>query len=118
MSSQGLLTEIKKHLPFRVYGKGPVLELFKAGGHFVNKKTELEATEVFRSDESGELVCTVVFDGKEKISAALTNLKLDISHPLFNKVRNYRREVEVELSQQEAPDVNRASFRIKDLYKK
>lgn len=116
MSAQGLLVEVKKNIPFRVYGKGPVIELFRELGHFVDKKTALEVTDVFRSDESGELVCEVSLAGKGKISAALTNLKLDISHPLYRKVKNYRDEVVADLTSQKI-DVNRASFKIGDLYK-
>lgn len=117
MSAQGLLTEIKKHLPFRVYGKGPVLELLREMGMSADKKTPLRATEVFRSNESGELVCVVDWDGKEKVTAALTNLRLDIKHPLFNKVRDYHKEVERELSKP-GQNVNRSSFRVGDLYRK
>lgn len=116
MSEQGLLIEIKKHLPFRVYGKGPVIDLLREMGCFLDKKTALQVTDVFRSDESGEIVCEVTFDGK-KASAALTNLKLDITHPLYRKAKNYRADVVQELSRQET-DINRASFRVGDLYKK
>lgn len=116
MSAQGLLIEIKKYLPLRVYGKGVVLELLREMGCHADKKTPLQVTEVFRSNESGELVCSIVVEGKEKISAALTNLRLDITHPLFNKVRNYQREVATELAKPDK-DVNRSSFRVGDLYR-
>ncbi|OGW26581.1 MAG: hypothetical protein A3K09_01510 [Nitrospinae bacterium RIFCSPLOWO2_12_FULL_47_7] len=113
----GLLTEIKKYLPLRVYGKGAVLELLREMGCSVDKKTPLRVTDVFRSTESGELVCFIAMEGQENVTAALANLRLDITHPLFNKVRNYQREVEVELAKPEQ-DVNRSSFRVGDLYKK
>ena len=117
MSAQGMLVEVKKHLPFRVYGKGPVIELIREMGAFVDKKTPLEVTSAFRSDESGEIVCEVTFPGDGKVSAALTNLKLDITHPLYRKVKNYRDEVVEDLGKQEL-DVNRSSFKIGDLYRK
>ncbi|MBI4382564.1 MAG: hypothetical protein HY579_00840 [Nitrospinae bacterium] len=117
MSAQGLLSEIKKYLPLKVYGKGPVLELLREMGVFAEKTTPLQATEVFRSNESGELVCLVAPEGKEKVTAALTNLRLDIKHPLFAKVRNYQREVEREISKP-GQNVNRSSFRVGDLYKR
>ncbi len=116
MSAQGLLNEIKKHLPFRAYGKGVVLELLREMGCLADKKTPLKIVDVFRSSESGELVCVVAVEGKENVSAALTNLRLDISHPMFNKVRNYHREVETELAKPEQ-NVNRSSFRVGDLYR-
>ncbi len=116
MSAQGLLNEIKKHLPFRAYGKGVVLELLREMGCLADKKTPLKIVDVFRSSESGELVCVVAVEGKENVSAALTNLRLDISHPLFNKVRNYHREVEREVAKPEQ-DVNRSSFRVGGLYR-
>ncbi|GJL77968.1 MAG: hypothetical protein NPINA01_09570 [Nitrospinaceae bacterium] len=116
MSAQGLLVEVKKHIPFRAYGKGPVIELFRELGVFVDKKTALEVTDAFRSDESGEIVCEVAVDGKGKISAALTNLKLDITHPLYRRVKNYRDEVVDDLTKQEL-DVNRTSFSVGDLYR-
>lgn len=117
MSAQGLLVEIKKHLPLRVYGKGPVLELFRETGAFVDKKTPLQVTDIYRDAESGELVCFISVDGKERVTAALTNLKLDITHPLYRKVKNYREEVARAIA---GPDqnVNRSSFRVGDLYRK
>lgn len=117
LSAHGLLVEVKKHLPFRAYGKGPVIELIREMGAFVNKKTPLEVTDAFRSDESGEIVCEVTFEGNGKVSAALTNLKLDITHPLYRKVKNYRDEVVEDLGKQEL-DVNRSSFKVGDLYRK
>ena len=118
MSEQQLLVEVKKQVPFRVYGKGPVLDLLREMGHFVNKKTPLTVTDAFRSDESGEIVCELSLEGGGSCTAAITNLKLDITHPLYRRVKNYRAEVVDELQQQEAPDVNKASFRVGDLYKK
>ena len=98
------------------YGKGPVIELIREMGAFVDKKTPLQVTDAFRSDESGEIVCEVTFPGDGKVSAALTNLKLDINHPLYRKVKNYRDEVVEDLDKQEL-DVNRSSFKIGDLYR-
>lgn len=109
--------EVKKHIPFRVYGKGPVLELWKELGQFIDKKTPLQVTDAFRSDQSGEIVCEVALEGKGKISAALTNLKLDITHPLYRKVKNYRTEVVQDLTKREL-DVNRSSFKVGDLYRR
>lgn len=121
MSSQGLLIEIKRHLPLRAYGNGPVLELLREMGSHVTKKTPLDITDVFRSSESGEIVCEIAMDGQDKLTAALANLRLEYSHPLFRKVKNYRDEE----ANREAPaqpgrpaqDVNRGGFRIRDLYK-
>ena len=107
---------MKKNIPFQVYGKGPVIELWRELGVFVDKKTALQVTDAFRSDESGEIVCEVSLEGKGKISAALTNLKLNITHPLYRKVKNYRDEVVDDLTKQEL-DVNRTSFSVGDLYK-
>jgi hypothetical protein len=116
LSAQSLLAEVKKQMPFRVYGKGPVIELLREMGVFVDKKTPLQVTDAFRSDQSGEIVCEVTVEGKGKVSAALTNLKLDISHPLYRKVKNYRDEVVDDLQKQDL-DVNRASFSVGDLYR-
>ena len=114
--SSGLLTEIKKYLPLRAYGKGAVLELLREMGCSADKKTPLRVIDIFRSTESGELVCIIAVEGKENITAALTNLRLDITHPLFNKMRNYQREVATELAKPDQ-NVNRSSFRVGDLYK-
>ena len=116
MSAQNLLVELKKHLPLRVYGKGPVLELFREMGQFVDKKTSLQVTDAFRSQDSGEIICSLSA-GNQSVTVALTNLKLDITHPLFRKVRDYRNEVATDLATQ-GQDVNRSSFRVRDLYKK
>jgi hypothetical protein len=116
LSAQGLMVEVKKHIPFRAYGKGPVIELLREMGVHVNKKTALQVTDVYRSDESGELVCEVSVEGHGKVSAALTNLKLDINHPLYRKVKNYRDEVVAEIVSQDG-DVNSTSFKVGDLYK-
>ncbi|MCH8209029.1 MAG: hypothetical protein IIA62_08295 [Nitrospinae bacterium] len=121
MSSQGLLVEIKSHLPLTAYGNGPVLELLREMGSPVNKKTPLNVTDVFRSSESGEIICEIAMDGKGKVTAALANLRLEITHPLFRKVKNYRDEE----ANKEAPektgrpsqDVNRESFRAGDLFR-
>ncbi len=116
MSAQGLLVEVKKHIPFRAYGKGPVIELLREMGVRVDKKTALMVTDVYRSDESGELVCQITIEGQGKASAALTNLKVDITHPLYRKIKNYRDEVVSDLVSQDQ-DVNRSSFKVGDLYR-
>ncbi len=121
MSSQGLLVEIKSHLPLTAYGHGPVLELLREMGSQVNKKTPLDVTDVFRSSESGEIVCEIAMDGKGKVTAALANLRLEITHPLFRKVKNYRDEEAnreaPEKTERPSQDVNRDSFRVGDLYR-
>lgn len=117
MSAQSLLLELKKYLPLKVYGKGPVIELLREMGKFVDKKTPLRVTDMFRSQESGEIVCTLTFEDRQQTTAALTNLKLDITHPLYRKVKNYRIEVAEAISSPEQ-DVNRPSFRVGSLYKK
>jgi hypothetical protein len=116
LSAQGLLVEVKKHIPFRAYGKGPVIELLREMGVRVDKKTALMVTDVYRSDESGELVCQITIEGQGKASAALTNLKVDITHPLYRKIKNYRDEVVSDLVSQDQ-DVNRSSFKVGDLYR-
>ena len=121
MSSQGLLVEIKGHLPLTAYGNGPVLELIREHGKSVNKKTPLNVTDVYRDSESGEIICEITIESSEKVTASLANLRLGITHPLFRKVKNYRDET----ANKEAPkkrerpsqDVNRSSFRVGDLYK-
>ena len=119
MSEQSLLIEIKKHIPLRAYGNGPVVEMMRELGLHANKKTQLTVTDVFRDSESGELVCQVNTEGVDSFSAALTNLKLDITHPLYRKVRNYRDEVANTLAQPEdVPNVNSSSFRMGSLYGK
>ena len=117
--SQGLLIEIKKHMPLRAYGNGPVVEMMRELGLHANKKTQLTITDVFRDGESGEIVCQVKADGADSFSAALTNLKLDINHPLHRKVKNYRNEVANALAQPEdSANVNSSSFRMGSLYGK
>ena len=119
MSAQSLLIEMKKQLPLRAYGNGPVVEIMRELGLHANKKTQLTVTDVFRDSESGELVCQVKADGIDSFSAALTNLKLDITHPLFRKVKNYRDEVANTLAQpDDAPNVNSSTFRMGSLYGK
>jgi hypothetical protein len=125
MSSQGLLVELKRHLPLRAYGNGPVLELLRELGNHVTKKTPLNVTNLFRESERGEIVCEISMEGKEKMTAALANLRLDITHPLFRKVKNYRDEEanreepeKAEPSARPTPNVNSGGFRVRDLYKK
>jgi len=48
----------------------------------------------------------------------LTNLKLDITHPLYRVVKNYRNDVAQALATPDAGNINKGSFRIGDLYKK
>jgi len=116
MSAQGLLTELKKYLPLRAYGNGPVLELMREMGLHVNKKTPLTVSSAYRDSESGEIVCEVAIEGGEKFSAALANLKLDITHPLYRKVKNYRDEVANALAESDTPNVNSQSFSMRNLY--
>ncbi len=119
MSAQSLLVEIKQHIPLRAYGNGPVVEMMRELGLHANKKTQLTVTDVFRDSESGELVCQVKAEGADSFSAALTNLKLDITHPLYRKVKNYRDEVANALAQPEdASNVNSSTFRMGSLYGK
>ena len=90
-------------------------------GSQVNKKTPLNVTDVFRSSESGEIICEIAMDGKGKVTAALANLRLEITHPLFRKVKNYRDEEAnreaPEKTERPSQDVNRESFRVGDLYR-
>ncbi len=119
MSAQSLLIEIKKHMPLKAYGNGPVIEMMREMGLHANKKTQLTVTDVFRDGESGEIACQVKADGADSFSAALTNLKLDITHPLYRKVKNYRDEVANALAQPEdAPNINSSTFRMGSLYGK
>ena len=88
-------------------------------------KTPLEIIDIYRDDNSGELVCKLSPDGKGEFTAALTNLKLDITHPLYQKVKNYQVEVSEALGKQDVEDTRQASidqedrggFRVGDLYK-
>ncbi len=126
MSAQQLLNELLEHLPLRVYGRGAVLTLLREMGFTVKNKTPLTVTDVFRDDESGELVCKLSPDGVGDFTAALTNVKLDITHPLYRKVKNYQGEVSESLGKQDVEDSrqtqieseDRGGFRVGDLYKK
>ncbi|HAK37170.1 MAG: hypothetical protein QGG38_01750 [Nitrospinaceae bacterium] len=126
MSAQQLLNELLEHLPLRVYGRGAVLTLLREMGFTVKNKTPLTVTDVFRDDESGELVCKLTPDGVGDFTAALTNVKLDITHPLYRKVKNYQGEVSESLGKQDVEDSrqtqieseDRGGFRVGDLYKK
>ena len=125
MSAQSLLTDLLKHLPLRVYGRGAVLTLLREMGFPVKNKTPLEVLDVYRDDNSGELVCKLSPDGKGDFTAALTNLKLDIAHPLYRKVKNYQVEVSEALGKLDVEDTrqtsidqeDRGGFRVRDLYK-
>jgi hypothetical protein len=125
LSAQVLLNELLQHLPIRVYGRGAVLTLLREMGFKVKNKTPLEVFDIYRDDNSGELVCKLSPDGKGDFTAALTNLKLDINHPLYRKVKNYQIEVsdalgklDVEETRQQSMDQEgRGSFRVGDLYK-
>ena len=124
--SQQLLKELLKHLPLRAYGRGAVLTLLREMGFAVKNKTPLTVIDIFRDDESGELVCKLTPDGTGEFTAALTNLKLDINHELYRKVKDYQLEVSEELGKQDSEDTrqtqieseDRSTFRVGDLYKK
>ena len=126
MSAQQLLNDLLKHLPLRVYGRGAVLTLLREMGFVVKNKTPLTVIDIFRDDESGELVCKLTPDGTGEFTAALSNLKLDIAHPLYRKVKDYQIEVSESLGKQDAEDSrqaridreDRSGFRVGDLYKK
>ncbi|HJL73371.1 MAG TPA: hypothetical protein QGI40_05900 [Nitrospinaceae bacterium] len=126
MSAQQLLNELLEHLPLRVYGRGAGLTLLREMGFTVKNKPPLTVTDVFRDDESGELVCKLTPDGVGDFTAALTNVKLDITHPLYRKVKNYQAEVSESLGKQDVEDSrqtqidseDRGGFRVGDLYKK
>ncbi len=104
----------------------PVISLLKEMGFRVNKKSPLEVKDIHRDDNSGELVCTLTPDGEGEFTAALTNLRLDITHPLYRAVKDYQQEVAEALGKQDMEDMrqtaiareDRGSFRIGDLYKK
>ena len=125
MSAQSLLNELLQHLPIRVYGRGAVLTLLREMGFPVKNKTPLEVTDIYRDDNSGELVCKMSPDGKGEFTAALTNLKLDMNHPLYRKVKNYQIEVSEALGKQDVEDTrqtsidqeDRGGFRVGSLYK-
>jgi len=125
LSAQSLLNELLPHLPLRVYGRGAVLTLLREMGFAVKNKTPLEVTDIYRDENSGELVCTLSPDGKGDFTAALTNLKLDITHPLYRKVKDYQVEVSEALGKLDVEDTRQASidqedrsgFSIGDLYK-
>ena len=126
MSAQQLLNDLLECLPLRVYGRGAVLTLLREMGFAVKNKTPLTVLDIFRDDESGELVCMLTPDGTGEFTAALSNLKLDISHPLYRKVKDYQEEVSEALGKQDVEDSrqtqiereDRDGFRVGDLYKK
>jgi len=126
MSAQQLLNDLLKYLPLRVYGRGAVLTLLREMGFVVKNKTPLTVLDIFRDDESGELVCKLTPDGTGEFTAALSNLKLDIAHPLHRKVKDYQIEVSEALGKQDVEDSrqtqieseDRSGLRVSDLYKK
>ena len=126
MSAQQLLNDLLGCLPLRVYGRGAVLTLLREMGFAVKNKTPLTVLDIFRDDEAGELVCKLTPDGTGEFTAALSNLKLDISHPLYRKVKDYQEEVSEALGKQDVEDSrqtqiereDRDGFRVGDLYKK
>jgi len=126
MSAQQLLNDLLECLPLRVYGKGAVLTLLREMGFVVKNKTPLTVLDVFRDDDSGELVCKLTPDGTGEFTAALSNLKLDITHPLYRKVKDYQIEVSEALGKQDLEDSrqtqieneDRGGLRVSDLYKK
>ena len=126
MSAQQLLNDLLGCLPLRVYGRGAVLTLLREMGFAVKNKTPLTVLDIFRDDESGELVCKLTPDGTCEFTAALSNLKLDITHPLYRKVKDYQEEVSEALGKQDVEDSrqtqiereDRDGFRVGDLYKK
>ena len=126
MSAQQLLNDLLKYLPLRVYGRGAVLTLLREMGFVVKNKTPLTVLDIFRDDESGELVCKLTPDGTGEFTAALSNLKLDIAHPLYRKVKDYQIEVFEALGKQDVEDSrqtqieseDRDGLRVSDLYKK
>ena len=126
MSAQQLLNDLLGYLPLRVYGRGAVLTLLREMGFVVKNKTPLTVLDIFRDDESGELVCKLTPDGTGEFTAALSNLKLDIAHPLYRKVKDYQIEVSEALGIQDVEDSrqtqieseDRGGLRVSDLYKK
>jgi len=126
MSAQQLLNDLLGYLPLRVYGRGAVLTLLREMGFVVKNKTPLTVLDIFRDDESGELVCKLTPDGTSEFTAALSNLKLDIAHPLYRKVKDYQIEVSEALGKQDVEDSrqtqieseDRGGLRVSDLYKK
>ena len=125
LSAQTLLDELIKCLPLKVYGRGAVLTLLREMGFQVKNKTPLEVIDIFRDDNSGELVCKLTPDGTGELTAALTNLKLDIKHPLYQQVKNYQAEVSEALGKLDEEDTrqtsidheDRGGFRVGNLYK-
>ena len=126
MSAQQLLNDLLEYLPLRVYGRGAVLTLLREMGFVVKNKTPLTVLDIFRDDESGELVCKLTPDGTGEFTAALSNLKLDIAHPLYRKVKDYQIEVSEALGKQDVEDSrqiqieseDRSGLRVSDLYKR
>ena len=126
MSAQQLLNDLLEYLPLRVYGRGAVLTLLREMGFVVKNKTPLTVLDIFRDDASGELVCKLTPDGTGEFTAALSNLKLDIAHPLYRKVKDYQIEVSEALGKQDVEDSrqtqieseDRGGLRVSDLYKK
>ena len=126
MSAHKLLNELLEYLPLRAYARGAVLTLLREMGFSVKNKTPLTVIDIFRDDDSGELVCKLTPDGTGEFTAALSNLKLDITHPLYRKVKDYQAEVSEALGKQDLEDSrqaqidqdDRGGFRVGDLYKK
>ena len=126
MSAHKLLNELLEYLPLRAYARGAVLTLLREMGFSVKNKTPLTVIDIFRDDDSGELVCKLTPDGTGEFTAALSNLKLDITHPLYRKVKDYQAEVSEALGKEDLEDSrqaqidrdDRGGFRVGDLYKK
>ena len=111
-------------------------------GHIIAECGNVETTRVWDVDGDGQLeivpntpptplvVYKLIQDengiGTGEFTAALSNLRLDITHSLYRKVKDYQVEVSEALGKQDIEDSrqtqidrqDRGEFRVGDLYKK
>lgn len=84
-----LLREIRKHTPIPAYPSKDLLKMIGIKGRGLNTGSELQINDAFDSDESGNILCSIV--GEDGIFIApLNHLTIKQDHPLFEEVSAYQ----------------------------
>ncbi|NLI83694.1 MAG: DUF4388 domain-containing protein [Deltaproteobacteria bacterium] len=84
-----LLKQIRSHTPIPAYPSKDLVKMISGRGRNLSANTELQISDAFDSDESGNILCSIV--GEDGIFIApLSHLTIKEDHPLFQQVAAYQ----------------------------
>ncbi len=87
-----LLREIRKQLPIPAYPSTDLMNLTLKEGKQIRPTQEVKIVDAFPSADSWDILCSIMAD-EDVFIAPLRYIRLQRSHPLFDMVVNYHKDI-------------------------